>query len=85
MFGVVGQALLEQHQPVRVGLGRGEPGEVLSPLERVVAQAAADLDRVVPEVRERQLDEPPTVVHGRGEAFEHLGLDPLVSSDVCHK
>jgi len=25
------------------------------------------------------------VVHGHGEAFEHFGLDPLVSSDVCHK
>jgi hypothetical protein len=24
------------------------------------------------------------VVHGRGEALEHFGLDPLVSSDVCH-
>ena len=82
---VVGQALLELHQPVRVGLGRGEPREVLRPLEGVVAETAADLDRVVPQVRERQLDEPATVVHGRGEALEHFGLDPLVSSDVCHK
>jgi hypothetical protein len=58
---------------------------VLSPLERVEAQATPDLDRVVPEVRKRELDEPPPVVHGRGEALEHFGLDPLVSSDVCHK
>jgi hypothetical protein len=25
------------------------------------------------------------VVDGRGQAFEHLRLDPLISSDVCHK
>nr|BFE67112.1 hypothetical protein GCM10020092_004130 [Actinoplanes digitatis] len=83
--GVVGEALLEQHQPVRVRLGRGEAGHPLRPLERIVAQTTPDLDRVVAQVRERELHEPTTVVHGRGEAFEHFGLDPLVSSDVCHK
>jgi hypothetical protein len=56
-----------------------------SPLQSVVAKPATDLDRVVPEVRERQLDEPPAVVHGHREALEDLGLDPLVSGDVCHK
>ena len=80
-----GGARRELHQPVGIRLRRGEAGQVLRPLQRIVAQATADLDRVVAQIRESQLHEPSTVVHGRGEAFEHFGLDPLVSSDVCHK
>ena len=74
-------ALLELDQPVRVGLGGGEPRNVLRPLQGVVAQPAADLDRVVTEIRDRER-RTTAVVHRRRQALEDLRLDLLVTGDL---
>ena len=81
---VSAEPLFERHQAPRIGFCRGEAGEVRGPLQRVVAQAAADLDRVVAEERYGQFDEPPAMVNRRGEAFEDLGLHALVAVDSRH-
>jgi hypothetical protein len=81
---VLGEPLLEPDQAVGVRLGGGDAGDVLGPLEDVVAQPAADLDGVVTEVGHGELDEPATVVDRRRESFEHLRLDALIPSDFCH-
>jgi hypothetical protein len=73
------EPLFERHQAVGIGFRRGEAAEVRLPRQRVVAQAAADLDRVITQERQGQFYEPAAVVHGRREALEDLGLHALIS------
>src|SRR5439155_24903687 len=66
------------------GLGGGEALEVRRPVDGVVAQSATHLDRVLPEVRDRQLDKPATMVDRRRQALQNFRLNPLISGDFRH-
>ena len=72
-------------EPALVGLTGRQPGDARSgPVGGVVAEPAADLERVVAKVRQCQVDQPTPVVLRLDEVLEDVilqtgvALDPLI-------
>ena len=85
---VAGHGLLELEHGDRVGVGRGEAADQRDPFPGVIAQAAADLDRAVPEVGLGEAGEPLPVISAFREGDQNVALDIAVTPDLslvaCH-
>jgi len=82
--GVGGHLLLELKDRGRIRIGGSEAAHQRDPFPGVVAEAAADLDRAVAEIRLSKLREPLPVVPAFGERGKHVALDLAVTPDLRH-
>jgi hypothetical protein len=81
---VFGQFPLQPDHHGLVCVGGGEPADQRDPLPRVVAQPAADLDRVIAQVGLGEPREPPAVVTAFRQRHQNVALNLPVAADFLH-